>query len=89
LFVKHGCRGCHSVRSEGIAASHRPETAIDLSGVGPQHDAAWFKKWLRRQVEARSRQSPDQIVRHAVAFAGTDRQLQQLVDWLRGLVHGT
>lgn len=85
VFHAQGCPRCHSVDRADIAARPGTRKVIDLSGVGAQHDRAWFKKWLRRQVEARSRVDPRRFVRHPAVFRGDAAALHAMADWLCSL----
>jgi len=90
LFVKYRCTGCHSIQGQGIEkktvegdeaaaevakSAHKPP---DLSGIGLEHDAAWFAKWLQKKetVEGRS---------HKIKFRGTEAELKTLTQWVASL----
>ncbi len=90
LFVKHRCTSCHSVKAVGIEkkagdaeegaaeAAKAKRKPPDLSGVGLDHDAAWFSKWLQKKetVEGRT---------HMKKFRGTDAELKTLTQWIASL----
>ncbi len=90
MFVKNRCTTCHSVKAVGIEkkAGEAEEGAAeaakakrkppDLSGIGLDHDAAWFSKWLQKKetVEGRT---------HMKKFRGPDAELKTITTWLASL----
>ena len=90
LFVKSRCTSCHSVKGVGIEkktvegdeaaaevakSAHKPP---DLSGIGLEHDAAWFAKWLQKKESVEGRT-------HKIKFRGTEAELKTLSTWVASL----
>ncbi len=90
LFVKYRCTSCHSVKAVGIEkkAGEAEEGAAeaakakrkppDLSGIGLDHDAAWFSKWLQKKETVEGR-------KHIKMFRGSEAELKELTGWLASL----
>ncbi len=90
LFVKNRCTTCHSVKAVGIEkkAAEAGDAATDvakakrkppdLSGIGLQHDAAWFSRWLQKKetVEGKT---------HMKKFLGPAADLKTVTEWLASL----
>ena len=51
----------------------------DLSGIGKNHDAEWFSKWLTKKVK------DDDGKRHRKKFKGTDAELASIAGFLSEL----
>lgn len=85
IFLEQKCTKCHKVTSEGIAATEEKEKIVDLSGVGKNHDVAWFKQWLNKEVEQDSKVKPGEKVKHKQKFKGTPADLDAIAAWLKGL----
>jgi len=89
LFLKNRCTSCHSIKGLGIEkravedeeaaevakSEHKPP---DLSGIGLEHDAAWFTKWLLKKETVDGRY-------HKKKFRGTEAELKTLTQWLASL----
>jgi cytochrome c2 len=90
IFVKYRCTGCHSIKGLGIEkktaegdeaaaevakSAHKPP---DLSGIGLQHDAAWFAKWLQKKETVDGRM-------HKIKFRGPESELKTLTTWIASL----
>lgn len=90
IFLKYRCTSCHSIKAIGIekkaaegdeeatevaAAKRKPP---DLSGIGLEHDADWFAKWLlkKEMVEGRT---------HLKKFRGPETELKTITQWLASL----
>ncbi len=90
LFVKNRCTTCHSVKAVGIEkkageagdaaadAAKAKRKPPDLSGIGLEHDAAWFSKWLQKKetVEGKT---------HMKKFLGPASDLKTVTEWLASL----
>lgn len=85
IFLEKKCTKCHTVLSESITATEEKEKIIDLSGVGNDHDVAWFKSWLLKEVEADSKVKKGEKVKHKQKFKGTPADLDVLAAWLKTL----
>ena len=85
LFSEQKCNKCHKVSSEGLAATEDKPTIIDLSGTGKDHDAAWFKGWLNKEIERESTVKKGEKAKHKVAFKGTPAELEIVASWLKTL----
>ncbi len=85
IFLKHKCNKCHEIKSQGIEPLKRKpnKTYVDLSDVGKRHtDAAWYPKWLHKEIKKDSVIKKGKQVKHKVKFKGSDDELKALVDWL-------
>jgi hypothetical protein len=92
LFVEKNCNRCHSVKSinvekKGGAAAEEGEeggssTPPDLSGVGKDHDAAFFKDYLKKTAAHTPHAGNDSPKKHTVKFKGSDEELDKLAAWL-------
>lgn len=90
IFLKYRCKSCHSIKALGIekkteaAGEEAGQTATlkrkppDLSGIGTQHDAAWFAKWLQKKETVEGR-------KHIKMFRGSEAELKELTGWLASL----
>lgn len=85
LFLASKCNKCHTVESQGIAqlpvaGTEEPsKKPVDLSKIGNEHDAAFVRSWLLREVA-------DEGKKHkAPKFKGTDAELGTLADWVAAL----
>jgi mono/diheme cytochrome c family protein len=81
VFLAQKCNTCHSVAALGIEATTKSEKmkGPDLSAVGSAHDAAFFAKFLRKEVPNTTGNT------HKAPWKGTDVDLQTLTGWLAGL----
>lgn len=77
VFSDSKCAQCHSVDSEKIPADEK-DGAVDLSGIGAKHDAAWLRGYLLKK-EAKNGK------KHKKKFNGSDADLDTLVKWLASL----
>jgi mono/diheme cytochrome c family protein len=79
IFTASKCSSCHSIESQGIKRTVDPKPGevvpSDLSGAGLKHDAAWFEKWLMKEVELEGKT-------HIKKFKGSDDDLKTLCAWL-------
>ena len=90
IFLKYRCKSCHSIKAVGIEkkAEAGDEDAAevatskdkppDLSGIGTEHDAAWFTKWLLKK-ELKDGKT------HKKKFRGTETELKTLTEWIATL----
>jgi cbb3-type cytochrome oxidase cytochrome c subunit len=78
LFVDNKCNSCHSVDSQGIAKTMAGSKAPDLSKVGANHDAAWFSKYLNKEVDVDGK-------KHVKGWTGSKEDLEALSNWLATL----
>ncbi len=85
VFTEQKCAKCHRVSTEGIAPTKEKPEIVDISGVGADHDAAWFKKWLLKEIDKESKVKPGEKVKHKAAWKGTDAELDTLTAWLKTL----
>lgn len=85
VFTDQKCAKCHKISSEGIAATEEKEKIIDLSGTGKDHDVAWFKGWLNKEIERDSAVKPGEKAKHKIKFKGTPAELDTLAAWLKTL----
>jgi cytochrome c551/c552 len=85
VFTEQKCNKCHRVTTENIAPLKEKDDIVDISGVGGDHDAAWFKKWLLKEVEKDSKLKPGEKVKHKGSWKGTDAELDTVTAWLKGL----
>jgi cytochrome c2 len=90
LFVKNRCTTCHSVKAVGIEkkaaetgdaasdAAKAKRKPPDLSGIGLEHDAAWFSRWLQKKetIEGKT---------HMKKFLGPAGDLKTVTEWLASL----
>ena len=90
IFLKYRCKSCHSIKGVGIekkaeegdqeaadvaASKDKPP---DLSGIGLDHDAEWFDKWLLK-LEKKDGKF------HKKKFRGTEAELKNLTRWIASL----
>lgn len=88
LFKQGKCAQCHSIDALKITKvkSDEDEDAVldengkkidppDLSGVGKDHDAAWFAKWLKKEVEVDGH-------KHKKKYKGTEDDLKVISEWI-------
>jgi hypothetical protein len=85
VFIEQKCNKCHKVSSEGIAPLEEKPAIIDLSGVGKDHDVAWFKGWLNKEIERDSTVKKGEKAKHKIAFKGTPAELDIVAGWLKTL----
>ena len=81
IFVQNKCSNCHSITSQGIERSGKPEgdeKPSDLSTVGKKHNADWISKWLMKEETLDGK-------KHMKKFKGPDADLKILSDWLASL----
>lgn len=79
-FLSNKCNRCHAVASQDIAldAESKKQRGSDLGQVGAARDADWLRRYLRKQVQLEGKD-------HAVAWKGSDGELEALIAWLDGL----
>jgi len=75
-FLEARCDRCHPVAARDIEA--RKPRASDLSTLGADREPGWIRDYLQRRVALEGEE-------HAVAWKGSDAELQALVDWLAKL----
>ncbi len=85
IVVEQKCTKCHSIKAEGVAAAEDKPTIIDLSGVGKDHDVAWFKGWLNKEIERDSIVKKGEKAKHKIAFKGTPAELDTVAAFLKSL----
>lgn len=85
LFTAQNCVKCHRITAEGVKPLKEKDDIVELSGVGGDHDAAWFKQWLKKEVDKESKAKPGEKVKHKAAWKGTDPELDALAGWLKTL----
>ena len=85
VFLEQKCNKCHKISAEGIAPLEEKPTIIDLSGVGKDHDVAWFKKWLKKEVDHDSIVKKGEKAQHKIKFKGTPAELDVVAGWLKTL----
>ena len=73
VFEAAKCNMCHSVSTAGIEAKSEKMFKGDLVDI--DHEADWLKQYLKKEADIDGEQ-------HKKAFAGSDEELQALVDWL-------
>ena len=90
IFLKYRCKSCHSIKAVGIEkkAEEGDEEAAevakskdkppDLSGIGFDHNADWFAKWLLKK-EMKDGKT------HKKKFRGTETELKTLTEWIATL----
>lgn len=81
LFVAGKCVRCHSVESQGIAATPKKgeeEDVHDLSKVGAERSAEWITKFLRKEETLDGK-------KHKQKYRGSDADLETLATWLASL----
>jgi mono/diheme cytochrome c family protein len=80
LFVAGKCARCHSVESQGIAATPREgeeEDVLDLSKAGAERTADWIEKLLREGKATGVGKHPK--------YRGSAADLETLAAWLASL----
>lgn len=88
LFKQNKCTQCHSIDSLKISKVKSDDDEDDakdengkkleppdLSGAGKDHDAAWFAKWLKKEVEVDGH-------KHKKKFKGSEEELKVVSDWI-------
>jgi len=78
IFLDKKCMACHSVDALTIAKTNANSKAPDLSNIGSTADAAFFTKYLKKEVEHEGK-------KHGMAFKGTDDELAAVATWLASL----
>lgn len=81
LFVASKCVKCHSIESQGVAATPKAgdeDKVHDLSKVGAERSAEWIQKFMRKQAELEGK-------KHKLKFRGSDAELETLATWLASL----
>lgn len=85
VFTTNTCNKCHRVTSAGIQPIKEKADIVDLSGVGAEHDVAWFKQWLKKEIDKDSKLKPGEKVKHKGSWKGTDAELDVITAWLKTL----
>lgn len=85
VFTEQKCTKCHRVSTDGIAPIKEKADIVDISGTAADHDAAWFKKWLNKEVEKESKLKPGEKVKHKGSWKGTDAELDSVIGFLKTL----
>ncbi len=87
IFTENKCTQCHSIDSLKIAKVKSADDEEvkdengkkleppDLSGIGKDHDAAWFTKWLKKEQEVDGH-------KHKKKFKGSEDELKTLTEWI-------
>ena len=76
LFVKAKCNTCHSIESQGIEAARGEDKAPDMSNAATLIPSAeWAKKFVLREEAKEGK-------KHRKPYKGTERDLEQIIDWL-------
>jgi hypothetical protein len=76
LFAKAKCNTCHSVESQSIEAARGEDKAPDMSNAAALIPSAeWAKKFVMRE-EAKDGK------KHRKPYKGTEKDLEQIIDWL-------
>lgn len=80
VFMAQKCNTCHSVEKVGIEAKVKSEKmkGPDLTLVAADRDAEWFNQYLKKEADIDGK-------KHMKEFAGSDEELQQLIEWLQEL----
>jgi hypothetical protein len=80
VFMEAKCNLCHGIESLDIEAKTKSEKlrGKDLSTIGADHDAEWFTKFLKGEIELNGE-------KHKKTFTGSDEELMTLVAWLAEL----
>ena len=90
IFLKYRCKSCHSIKALGIEkkteegdqeaaeVAESKDKPPDLSGIGVEHNADWFGKWLLKK------QMKDGKT-HKKKFRGTETELKTLTEWIATL----
>jgi mono/diheme cytochrome c family protein len=81
LFVASKCVKCHSIESQGVAATPTAgdeDKVHDLSKVGSERTADWIQKFLTKQTDLDGK-------KHKLKFRGSEADLQTLATWLASL----
>lgn len=86
-FFASKCTKCHSMKldkiEKKISKTGKRARGPDLSGVGLNHDEAWFPKWLRKEVEKDSLYQQGKKLKHKKNFKKeSEETLQALAKWL-------
>ncbi len=87
LFLDAKCNKCHTVEAQEIAVLPRTDgkeadadkKPVDLSKVGGEHDAAFVKSWLLREIDQEGKKHK------APKYKGTEEDLTTLSTWVAGL----
>ena len=82
-FEANKCNMCHSVAAEGIAKTMKTSATAkvvppDLSGVGTKHNADFFVKFLKKEVELNGK-------KHTKGWTGKEEDLKTIAAWLESL----
>jgi hypothetical protein len=79
-FLSNKCDRCHAVASQGIErdAKSKKQRGSDLGEVGAARDADWLRRYIRKQVQLEDKD-------HAVAWKGSNAELEALIAWLDAL----
>jgi cytochrome c553 len=73
IFNDNKCMMCHSIESKEIEA--KKKKAFDLSNTGSNADLETMKLYLKKEAEIGGK-------KHALAFKGSDEELEKLAAWL-------
>ncbi|HLE83699.1 MAG TPA: c-type cytochrome, partial [Thermoanaerobaculia bacterium] len=78
VFLGQRCSTCHSVSTAGIEAkvASGPTAGGDLAGVGERRDRAAIEAILRQE------ETVGDGKKHPKRFAGSQAELDALIDWL-------
>lgn len=84
-FTDAKCQKCHSIQAAGVEKGIGGKMAKgpDLSGtgLGEGRDAAWFGKFLNKEVEMKSNYS-DKKIKHKKKWKGSDADLKAITEML-------
>ena len=77
IFLAQKCNMCHSLQAQGIERTSKSETTKgpDLGGLAKKRDAAWLKKWLKREEMINGK-------KHSLPFKGTPQDMDTIIAWL-------
>ena len=75
IFLDQKCNMCHTVSSASITPTSKIK-APDLAGPPSKEDAAFLKKYLKKEAVKNGK-------KHIKPFVGTDAQLDALVSGLQ------
>ena len=81
VFEAEKCTKCHAVPSQKIESTKKDE-AVELPGAMGTHDAAFFKGWLKKEIEIDSNVKKGQKTKHKKGWEGNDADLDTLANWL-------
>ena len=93
IFLDNKCIQCHNISAlkiskakadkeeseeEEASEGEKKVDPPDLSGIGKDHDAKWFTKWLNKEEKVEGR-------KHKKKFKGSPESLDTLTQWIATL----